>query len=66
MRIALGVEYDGRPYCGWQSQADGQTVQDTLQHVVFFQRQLLIPLLRLWTGHGRPATGLPAIIFASS
>ncbi len=31
MRIALGVEYDGRPYSGWQSQAEGQTVQDTLQ-----------------------------------
>ncbi|HEX5338443.1 MAG TPA: tRNA pseudouridine(38-40) synthase TruA [Gallionella sp.] len=31
MRIALGVEYDGRPYCGWQSQAEGLTVQDTLQ-----------------------------------
>jgi len=31
MRIALGVEYDGSPFCGWQSQADGQTVQDTLQ-----------------------------------
>src|SRR5574340_9090 len=31
MRIAVGVEYDGSPYCGWQSQADGQTVQDTLQ-----------------------------------
>ena len=34
MRIALGVEYDGRPYCGWQSQADGRTVQDTLQHAL--------------------------------
>lgn len=31
MRIAIGVEYDGSPYCGWQSQAEGQTVQDTLQ-----------------------------------
>lgn len=31
MRIALGVEYDGRPYCGWQSQAIDLTVQDTLQ-----------------------------------
>jgi tRNA pseudouridine38-40 synthase len=31
MRIALGVEYDGKPYCGWQSQAEGLTVQDTLQ-----------------------------------
>jgi tRNA pseudouridine38-40 synthase len=34
MRIALGVEYDGRPYCGWQSQADGRTVQDTLQRAL--------------------------------
>ncbi len=31
MRIALGVEYDGGSYCGWQSQPGGQTVQDTLQ-----------------------------------
>ena len=31
MRIALGVEYDGSPFCGWQSQASGCTVQDTLQ-----------------------------------
>lgn len=34
MRIALGVEYDGRPYCGWQSQPDGMTVQDTLQQAL--------------------------------
>ena len=34
MRIVLGVEYDGRPYCGWQSQADGCTVQDTLQRAL--------------------------------
>jgi tRNA pseudouridine38-40 synthase len=31
MRIALGIEYDGAPYCGWQSQPDGRTVQDVLQ-----------------------------------
>jgi len=31
MRIALGIEYDGYPFCGWQSQAEGRTVQDTLQ-----------------------------------
>ncbi|MFA6970400.1 MAG: tRNA pseudouridine(38-40) synthase TruA [Gallionella sp.] len=34
MRIALGVEYDGRPFCGWQSQPSGLTVQDTLQSVL--------------------------------
>jgi len=31
MRVALGVEYDGGPFFGWQSQADGHTVQDALQ-----------------------------------
>lgn len=31
MKFALGVEYDGHSFCGWQSQADGRTVQDTLQ-----------------------------------
>ncbi|MGA9667328.1 MAG: tRNA pseudouridine(38-40) synthase TruA [Gallionella sp.] len=34
MRIALGVEYDGSNFFGWQSQAEGPTVQDTLQHVL--------------------------------
>lgn len=34
MRIALGVEYDGRPYCGWQSQPSGLAVQDALQSVL--------------------------------
>ncbi|MDP3871407.1 MAG: tRNA pseudouridine(38-40) synthase TruA [Methyloversatilis sp.] len=31
MRIALGVEYDGSAFRGWQSQAIGLTVQDTLE-----------------------------------
>ena len=31
MRIALGVEYDGSQFYGWQSQAGGHTVQDALQ-----------------------------------
>ena len=31
MRIALGVEYDGSPYKGWQSQPDQPNVQDSLQ-----------------------------------
>ncbi len=31
MRIALGVEYDGSSYFGWQSQPDVANVQDTLQ-----------------------------------
>lgn len=31
MRYALGVEYDGSTYCGWQSQPDVSNIQDTLQ-----------------------------------
>jgi len=31
MRIALGVEYDGNGFNGWQSQPDGNTVQDRIQ-----------------------------------
>lgn len=32
MRIALGIEYDGSPYCGWQRQKhDTETVQEHLE-----------------------------------
>lgn len=34
MRFALGVEYDGRPFCGWQSQPNGLGVQDALQRAL--------------------------------
>jgi len=30
-RIVLGIQYDGQPWLGWQSQPHGQTVQDTLE-----------------------------------
>ncbi|MES2407806.1 MAG: tRNA pseudouridine(38-40) synthase TruA [Pseudomonadota bacterium] len=33
-RIALGLEYDGRDFCGWQAQSDGCGVQDTLQRAL--------------------------------
>jgi tRNA pseudouridine38-40 synthase len=31
MRIALGLEYDGEPFCGWQRQPSGCGVQDHLE-----------------------------------
>lgn len=31
MRIALGVEYDGSGFCGWQSQSNGCGVQDAVE-----------------------------------
>ena len=34
MRIALGVEYDGAPYCGWQSQTNGCGVQDFVENAI--------------------------------
>jgi tRNA pseudouridine38-40 synthase len=30
VKVALGVEYDGTNFCGWQSQPDQRTVQDCL------------------------------------
>ena len=34
MRIALGIEYDGSRFLGWQTQPGGQTVQDALQEAL--------------------------------
>ncbi|HEX8010136.1 MAG TPA: tRNA pseudouridine(38-40) synthase TruA [Casimicrobiaceae bacterium] len=34
MRIAIGLEYDGGPFHGWQSQADGSGVQDAVERAL--------------------------------
>ena len=34
MRIALGLEYDGADFCGWQSQSSGCGVQDALETAI--------------------------------
>ena len=34
MRYRLTIEYDGAPFCGWQSQRDGGGVQDALSAAV--------------------------------
>ena len=33
-RIALGIQYDGSEWRGWQTQPDGQTVQDRLEAAI--------------------------------
>lgn len=34
MRVVLGLEYDGRNFCGWQSQPDGGGVQDAVERAL--------------------------------
>ena len=34
MRLALGLQYDGSAFHGWQTQADRHTVQDTLEEAL--------------------------------
>lgn len=58
MRLALGIEYDGTPFCGWQSQPGGCSVQDHLEKA-----------LQVMAGHslrvnaaGRTDTGVHALM----
>jgi tRNA pseudouridine38-40 synthase len=57
MKIALGIEYDGYPWHGWQSQPDGLTVQDQLQAAL--SRFVDAPI-RV-TSAGRTDTGVHAL-----
>ena len=34
MRVALGLQYDGSPYSGWQSQVNQNTIQDQLEKAI--------------------------------
>lgn len=34
MRIALGLQYDGSSYSGWQTQPNGNTIQDDLEKAI--------------------------------
>ncbi|HEV7401378.1 MAG TPA: tRNA pseudouridine(38-40) synthase TruA [Chthoniobacteraceae bacterium] len=57
MRLRLLIAYDGKPFCGWQSQATGDSVQDHIEAV--FQRVLGQPT-RIH-GAGRTDGGVHAL-----
>ncbi len=56
-RIVLGIEYDGSPWHGWQTQPDGQTVQDQVQTAL--RRFARVDLVA--RSAGRTDTGVHAI-----
>jgi tRNA pseudouridine38-40 synthase len=57
MRIALGLQYDGSGFAGWQSQVHGNTVQDVLEAAI---TRFTGETLRVVTA-GRTDTGVHAI-----
>ncbi|MEQ5844029.1 tRNA pseudouridine(38-40) synthase TruA [Paraburkholderia acidicola] len=54
MRVALGVQYDGSAFCGWQSQPHGKTVQDALERALREFAQTSLPTVVA----GRTDTGV--------
>lgn len=61
-RIALGIQYDGSRYEGWQSQPHGNTVQDHLERAlqVFIGDSLQDSFIRVNVA-GRTDTGVHAL-----
>jgi tRNA pseudouridine38-40 synthase len=57
MRIAIGVEYDGSTFAGWQSQAHGNTVQDVLERAL---SQVAAAPIRIFCA-GRTDAGVHAL-----
>lgn len=61
-RIALGIQYDGSKYAGWQSQPQGNTVQDYLERALktFIGSELQDTIIRVNVA-GRTDTGVHAL-----
>ena len=58
MRMVLGVEYDGAPYCGWQSQTNCCGVQDFVENAIAKIAQHPVRL----HAAGRTDTGVHAVM----
>lgn len=57
MRIALGLEYDGAAFTGWQTQSDGRAAQDALERALATLAETPIATICA----GRTDTGVHAI-----
>lgn len=57
MRIALGIEYDGQPFCGWQTQPENCGVQDFLEKALAQLAQHDVNVIAA----GRTDTGVHAL-----
>jgi tRNA pseudouridine38-40 synthase len=61
MRLALGLQYDGSAFSGWQTQPNGQTVQDHLEQAIYqFLGDPQLPPVKTTTA-GRTDTGVHAL-----
>ncbi len=54
--IRLILEYDGTNYCGWQSQSDGNTIQDFVESAIYQLTQERVRVI----GAGRTDAGVHA------
>lgn len=57
MRYAIVLSYDGTPFCGWQSQPNGSSIQDAVEAAV---KSLTGETVRM-TGSGRTDAGVHAL-----
>ena len=56
-RYKIKIEYEGTAFVGWQSQKNGQSVQDILQKAIFnFSKEKVVV-----TGAGRTDSGVHAL-----
>jgi tRNA pseudouridine38-40 synthase len=61
MRLALGLQYDGSAFSGWQTQPNGQTVQDHLENALYqFLGDPQLPPVKTTTA-GRTDAGVHAL-----
>lgn len=60
-RLAIGIQYDGASFCGWQSQLQQPTIQDHIEAAIsHFIGGIKEPLIRL-TAAGRTDSGVHAL-----